>query len=601
MKNKFLSVFGALSLVGGGLAVASQPLQVIEVSADSLIQEKLGQIDYLMNKALDTLHIPGAAVGIVVDGKVVFTKGYGLRDQSNQLPVTENTLFAIGSCSKAFTVLALGQLVDEGTIAWDDPVIKYIPEFRLHDIHATHHLTIRDLVAHRSGLPRHDFVWYNSKFPRAEFLNRLPYLELTSGLREKFQYNNLMYAVAGLVIERVTGQVWEEFVQEHIFEPLSMNHSNFSVDHSQKTSDFASPHTEENDQVEIIPFRNLSNIGPAGSINSSVADMAKWVQLQLSEGDLEGKHLINKATLKDMHVVHMPIHSPLFEESPYLFGYGLGWMTGLHKGRYTVTHGGGIDGFISSVVLFPKEKIGVVILTNSDSHGLFPSSAAYGIADLLMGEEDEQWLSRVEEKEKQMKALPKKAKGEDVTTKATVVRSFDNYIGEFEHPGYGTVQISLDKDELIASYNEIPYRLKHTCYDHFTGQAKLVKAQEFNCSFICNALGEIAEFQIAVEPLLPPIVFKRKAATELLNTDYLKKFTGTFECPVFPMDIALKKGHLVATVPGQPAYELKPEKPNLFSLKELSDCSLQFIEEADGTISELQFHQAGQTFSLQIK
>ena len=194
-----------------------------------------------------------------MDGKVVFTKGYGVRNFSEPLPVTENSLFAIGSCSKAFTTFALGQLVDEeeGMIAWDDPVIKYIPEFPLTRYSCHPSPTIKDIVTHRSGLPRHDFVWYNSKFSRSELLNRLQHLEPTSDLREKFQYNNLMYAVAGLVIERVTGQTWEDFVQSRIFDPIGMNLSNFSVDDSQKSNDYASPHSERNEQTAVIPFRNL--------------------------------------------------------------------------------------------------------------------------------------------------------------------------------------------------------------------------------------------------------------------------------------------------------------------------------------------------------
>lgn len=595
IKNKILMGMGALSLIAGDLMMASESARVL----DTVTQQRLESIDPLMNTVLETSQIPGIAIGIVMDGKVILTKGYGVRHLSEGLPVTEHSLFAIGSCTKAFTTFALGQLVDEGMIAWDDPVIKYIPEFRLQDIYATHHLTIKDLVTHRSGLPRHDLVWYNSSVSRLEFLKRLQHLEPTCGIREKFQYNNLMYTVAGLVIERVTGQTWEEIIQTRIFDVIGMNLSNSSVDDSQKSSDYACGHSERDEQIEVIPFRNLSNMGPAGSINSSVSDMVKWIQLQLSEGTLEGKHLINKTTLQEMHVAQMPTPSRFFEEDPYLFSYGLGWLIGLHKGRYTVTHGGGIDGFISSIVLFPQEKIGVVVLTNSDSHALFPKSIAYGIADLLMGMEEDQWLTRTKEKEKQIKSL--KEENEDALTEAVAVRPFEDYVGEFENPGYGTVKISLNQDTLIASLNEISYVLNHKCYDHFTMSVNLVKTVKFNCSFNSNASGEIAELQIALESLLPPIVFKRKTPTELFDTEYLKKFVGVFECPVFSIDIALKKGRLTATVPGQPSCELKPEKSNLFSLKELPDCILQFIVGTDGRVSKLQLQQAGQTFSLQIK
>lgn len=582
--------------IGSSLLDAAETIVI-----DPVIQQRLEKIDPIINKVLEISKIPGISVGVVLDGEVAFTKGYGVRNFSETSPITENSLFAIGSCSKAFTTFALGLLVDEGIIAWDDPVIKYIPEFRLHNIHATHHLTIRDLLTHRSGLPRHEFVWYNTKFSRSELLKRMQYLEPTSDIREKFQYNNLMYAVAGIVIERLTGQTWEEFVQNRIFKPLGMNLSNFSVDDSQQSNDFAYPHSERNEKTEVIPFRNLSNIGPAGGINSSAADMVKWIQLQLSEGNIEGKDLINKATLQEMHRVQMSMPSLPSEESPYMFGYGLGWMTGLHKGHYTVSHGGGIDGFISSVVLFPKEKIGVVVLTNSDSHGLFPKSTAYGIADVLMGIEDDQWLSQTEEKEKQLKGLLKKAENEDALTEVIAARPFENYIGEFENPGYGIVKVSFDQDALMTSHNEISYVLKHKCYDHFTISAKILDTQKFNCSFISNTSGEISELQIAIEPQLPPIVFKRKTATELLGTEYLKKFSGVFECPLFSMDVALKKGHLTVTIPGQPTCELKPEKPNVFSLKELPDCVLQFTVGTDGFVSELQLQQSGQTFNLKAK
>ena len=239
IKNKWLVGVSALSMIGGNVVMASESTSVV----NEVIHQRLAKVDSTMNQALETLRIPGMAIGVIVDGKVVFMKGYGVRNISDPSPVTENTLFAIGSCSKAFTTFALGQLVDEGRLAWDDPVIKYLPEFRLKDLHATHHLTIRDLVTHRSGLPRHDLAWYNSTFSRAEILNKLPHLEPTYDIREKFQYNNFMYGVAGLLIERVSGKTWEEFVQERIFIPLNMPRSNFSVEVSQQADDFAFPHT----------------------------------------------------------------------------------------------------------------------------------------------------------------------------------------------------------------------------------------------------------------------------------------------------------------------------------------------------------------------
>lgn len=596
VKNKLVAGIGTLSIIGGTLGFASESTCIV----DAAIQQRLEKIDPLMNRALEALRIPGMAIGVVVDGKVIFTKGYGVRNFSDPSPVTENTLFAIGSCSKAFTTFALGQLVDEGLIAWDDPVIQYLPEFRLHDIHATHHLTIRDLVTHRSGLPRHDLAWYNSDFPRQEILNRLPFLEPTCDLREKFQYNNFMYGVAGLVIERVSGKTWEEFVQERIFKPLCMNKSNFSVEMSQGAEDFSFPHTEKNEQIEVIPFRKLTNIGPAGSINSTIADMMKWVELQLSQGEVQGTQLIHKDTLKDMHLVHMPVHNHPIEE--HAFGYGLGWFTGLREGHYIVSHGGGIDGFISMVTLYPKEKIGVVVLTNSDSHGLFPMMAAYGIADLILGKEDDTWLSKVEEKETQMKEMMKKARDtKRGVTQADFLHAPDQYVGEFEHPGYGTLKIDLKNDLLVAIHNDILYQVSPTGYEYFHLAMESRAENKLEGSFVANRSGDISQVQISFESQLAPIVFKRKVSNELIAADYLRSFIGAFECPLFSIDIALKGGHLTAEVAGQPSCEMKPEKKNLFSLKELPGCSIEFVIGAANQVSELRLSQGGQTFSLKAK
>lgn len=591
MTNKFLTRIVLLLLMGVNL-MASENQQV----SDTAFQERLAKIDPLMNQALETLNIPGFAIGILVNGKVVLAKGYGIRRFSDGLPVTEDTLFAIGSCSKAFTTLALGQLVDQKMIGWDDPVIKYLPEFRLKDTHATHHLTIRDLVTHRSGLPRHDLAWYNSTFPRKEILNRLPYFEPSCDLREKFQYNNFMYVVAGLVIERVSGKTWEEFVQERIFIPLGMESSNFSVEASQQANNFASPHTEQNEHIEVIPFRNLSNMGPAGSINSTIADMMKWVELQLSDGN----EWIQKETLKDMHRIHMPMHSPILEDA---FGYGLGWFIALHEGHYVVAHGGGIDGFISMVTLYPKEKLGVVVLTNSDRHGLFPTVAAYAIADLLLGKENTLWLSEIEKKEQQFKELIQQSENlAEANAESTLLHSLDQYLGEFEHPGYGSIKIDLDQGTLIALHNEIEYAISPQGYDHFNLSMKSRRgAQKIEGSFTSNRSGDVTELHVFFEPQLTPIQFKRKASTEMTTKEYLNKFIGVFECSVFSTEIALKGDHLTATIPGQPSCEMKPEKRNFFSLKEVPGCSLEFIIGADQMVSELKIHQTGRTFSLKIK
>lgn len=599
-KDKIITVLSALSLIGSNCVIASESLQnTVTVLAPT---DRLEGLDAMVNKALETFHIPGVAVGIVIDGKVVLTKGYGLRDITNELPVTENTLFAIGSCTKAFTTHVLGQLADEGKISWDDPVIKYLPEFRLKDEYATYHITIRDLVTHQSGLPRHDLLWYNTDLSRNDLLPRLQYLDSSTDLRGKFQYNNLMYVMAGLVIERITGQTWEETVRSRIFIPLGMNGSNLSVVDSQKSEDFSLPFREKNGSVESIPFNNITIAGPAGSINSNVADMAKWVSLQLSDGSFEGRQFLKKETLQAMHTPQVALR--IFpEEASASFGYGLGWMVGMHEGHYMVTHGGGIDGFISSTGFLPKEKIGVVVLTNSDSGMMFANSLTEAIFNQILGITKEDWMVKAKEKNDKMKnALQKSSEkpGDLSSVTAGIVRPYKDYVGEFENPGYGTVRVYNEGDSLILSYQTLSTPLSHGCYDHFIGTWEGIVKMPFNCSFTRDRFGDIAELDLPMESAVEAIPFKRKAGRELLTLDYLKQFEGVFESYLFSFNIGLKGNQLTAAVPGA-AYVLVPEKPLQFSIKGMPGSMMCFTSEANGKFGSMSFITPNGSFNFKAK
>lgn len=517
IKNKLAITLCAFSLIGSNFSIASDTLQ--ETASAQTFIDRLDGLDATVNEALETFHIPGAAVGIIIDGKVVLTKGYGFRDIENNLPVTENTLFAIGSCTKAFTTHVLGQLADEGKISWDDPVIKHLSEFRLKDEYATSHLTIRDLVTHQSGLPRHDLLWYNSELSRNDLLHRLRYLDPSADLRSKFQYNNLMYVIAGLVIEKILGLTWEESVHSRILTPLGMNKSNFSVLDSQKSADFSLPFREKNGAIQVIPFNPMTIAGPAGSINSSVDDLVKWLGLQLSDGVFEGRQFVKKETLQMMHTPQVALRT-FPEEASSFFGYGLGWMVGIHEGRYFVAHEGGIDGFISSTGFLPKEKIGVVVLTNSDSCMSFAHSLTEAILDRTLGIAKADWIPKVKEKDEKIKNALQQGQektNEDSPAIAGTSRPSSDYVGEFEHPGYGTIKIQKEGDGLILSYYTLSIPLTHRCYDHFTGEWQRSLIVPFNCSFVRDHYGEISELNIPLESAVGLISFKRNWDAPCLN------------------------------------------------------------------------------------
>jgi CubicO group peptidase (beta-lactamase class C family) len=439
------------------------------------------EIDKSINKALETFEIPGAAVGIVIDGEVALTKGYGLRN--GHLPVTERTLFPIASCTKAFTAYVLDQLVNEGKVNWDDRVIDILPEFRLKDEYAAFHVTIRDLLTHKTGVPGHDFVWYDSDLSHKELFYRLRHLEPSSDLRGKWLYNNLMYLVAGLVIEKVTEMSWEDAVRSRILIPLGMNGTNFSVKESQRSDNFSLPYREIKGVIQSISFIDVSNTGPAISINSNINDMVKWVKFQLS-GDLSAMHIPQVALGE-------------FWQPPFdFFGYGLGWFTGIYEGQYYVAHPGNIAGFNAMVALLPKKKIGIVILINRNNSFSF----IWALTDVILryiltGEEV---VLQKEEENKSIKILV-----------SEMMRSRDDYVGSFENPGYGTINIDHEGKDLILSYHHFSIELQHTEYDHFIAQIEDKFQNTLHCFFTTNWKGEISEFHISFEAELPPIIFKR--------------------------------------------------------------------------------------------
>lgn len=504
LKNKFRAAFSACLLIASNFVIASD--------TKATPTDRIKGLDAMINRSLEAFDVPGAAIGIIIDDKIVLTKGYGYRDQAKKLPVTENTLFAIGSCTKAFTANVLAQLVDEGKINWDDQVIKYIPEFRLKDEYATYHATIRDLATHQSGLPRHDLLWYNSSLSKNDLLKRLQYLDLNTDLRGKFQYNNLMYLMIGLLIERVTGQTWEEAVKSRVFQPLGMNHSNFSVLDSQKSDDFSLPYKKKFGAVQALPFKDVTILGPAGSINSNMVDMMKWMRFQLSDGYIEEKQLLKKETLQTMHTPQVTFRK-FPQETTELFGYGLGWMVGMHEGRYFVGHAGGVDGFISSTGFLPKEKIGVVVLTNSDSNSEFADNLVDGILDRILGIENDDWI--IAEEEDKLRIVPPQVRQEKKEQPlVNTARPFSDYIGRFEHPGYGTLYVSNDKEGLFASYDTLTIPLFHNCYDHFIGLVHCFLDMDFNCFFGRDQFGDVSEFHIPMEPAVEAIVFKRNNSNE---------------------------------------------------------------------------------------
>ncbi|MBA3633176.1 MAG: serine hydrolase [Acidobacteria bacterium] len=450
-----------LMLFIGSLSAAAQnaPLQ--------------GFDDYV-NKAIKDWEVPGIAIAIVKDDKIVFAKGYGVRELGKPSPVDERTLFAIGSSSKAFTAATVAMLVDEGKLKWDDPATKYLPSLQLYDPYATRELTVRDLLSHRVGLERGDLLWYASPYDRSEVLRRIRYLKPSSSMRSRFGYQNVMFLAAGQIIPSITGKDWDDFTRERIFVPLGMTATGTSIKTLANSNDVAAPHSKFGDKVESIAWRNIDNIAPAGSINSNVVDMAQWVRLQLGGGKYQNKQLISPTAIKEMHAPQtiIPLEGAmekLYPEAHFL-SYGLGWFLSDYRGRKLVEHGGAIDGMRALVAMMPEEKMGIVILTNLGGTTL-PMPLAYRIFDAYLGAQPRDWsadmLKTIKTLQEQGKAAALKAESERVKGTSTSL-AMEKYAGEYQNEMYGDSKIVFENGKLTAQFGpNYTGDLEHWHYDVF--------------------------------------------------------------------------------------------------------------------------------------
>ncbi len=558
----------------------------------------------LVLDSLNKWHVPGIGMAIVKDGEVILADGFGLRDVEQGLPVTGQTLFAIGSATKAFTTMGMALLVDEGKLDWDKPVREYLPWLRLHDALATERLTPRDMVTHRSGLPRHDLMWYNSSFGREDIIRRLRHLVPSKDFRTFWQYQNIMYLTAGYLSGQLAGGSWEDLIKERIFDQLGMHDSNFSVEESQKQTDHSLPYRynylKDDAELKRIPFRNIDTAGPAGSINSNVTDMAKWLQLHLNGGKLADKQFVTEANLKQMHAPQMVIQQPSkFPEMPFSC-YGMGWFIEPYRGYNMVHHGGNIDGFSALVTFMPEQKIGMVILSNLNGTPL-PTVLALSVYDRLLGLDPIDWNERfMGEIEKARKASQDKEQKSSAERKTgtTPSHALADYAGSYEHPGYGTLEVGLVDDKLQLVYNELTMQMSHYHYDVFEA-----KHEEFDmtmlAAFTGDLKGNIHTIAVPLEPTLEPIVFERKAEEKMRKREFLEAFVGEYKLdpPGVVVTVALKgESTLTATIPGQPTYDLEPYQQTTFNLKGLPGFSVEFVLDDAGKVASMKFVQPNGNF-----
>lgn len=459
--------------------------------------------DAYVREAAEAWNAVGLAVAVVEDGEVVFEAGYGVREQGRDAPVDAHTLFAIGSTTKAMTAAAVGMLVDEGRVGWDDAVADHLPWFELHDPWVTRELTVRDLLTHRAGLPNADFLWYEQDADARDILERLRLVEPGYSMRDGFIYQNLMYAAAGALVSEVSGKPWEQFIRDRIFGPLGMDRSVTTLAEAEARENVARPHEEVDGEVRVIGNASVDPVAAAGSIWSSVHDMGRWVAFLLRGCETEaGEALLEPATCEELFTPQTLVPPDGFYPTreltePHWTSYGLGWFQHDYEGRKVDFHTGSIDGMVAIAGLLRDEGVGVYVLGNLD-HIELRHALMYRVFDLHDAEPPRDWSTdllalygKLEARSDSMAAAREAERVEG--TEPTL--PLDRYVGTYSDPLFGTVEVRRVDGRLWVRYGRLEGPAEHWHYDTFRVRWETEWRGSMLVTFRLDARGEVSALE----------------------------------------------------------------------------------------------------------
>lgn len=495
-----------LGLVTGSLA---------NVGVGQRPDPRLRELDAFIEETRVAWRAPAVGVAVVVDDSVVFAKGYGVLEVGRPERADEHTIFAIGSSTKAFTAAALAMLVDEGRLSWDDRAADRLPGWALGDPWVTREITIRDLLAHRVGLDRADRIWGATAFTRDEILHRQRFIERRESFRYRFGYNNHMYLAAGRVIENVSGLSWDDFIRRRLFEPLGMRRATTSTTPLARMTNVATPHVWVGDSMVAVPWHNIDNIAPAGSINASAREMAEWLRVQLGKGRYRGQRLLSEATVREMHSPQtvIPIERWYESASPVnhqmvpgtrFFLYGLGWFLQDYRGRYLVHHGGSIDGMRALVAMAPDEGLGIVILTNQNPSNV-GEATAFRFFDLYVGGPARDWGREMLDSMRALRGRAAVARAGIDRARVTGTapsRPLGEYAGTYADSAYGPAQVRETGGRLTLVFGTATAELEHWQYDTFRARWQSPSGEWSLVTFQLDATGRPDRLLLAGVPVL---------------------------------------------------------------------------------------------------
>ena len=573
------------------------------------VQKSLKGFDAYIAKIMKDWNAPGVSVGIVVKDKLVFAKGYGYRDLENKQPITPTTLLPIASNTKLFTAVGAGLLVEEGKLAWDKPISEFDPTIRFYNDELTRSVTLRDMLSHRTGISRHDFIWYRSDFTRRELFERLQHLEPSQPLRQGYLYNNLMYMGGGYVVENLTGKTWESFLQERIFQPLGMNNTYFTLEDMEKQADFAFPYYEQKDTTTLLkrPFyRQMQGVGPCGSIVSNVQDISKWLIALMNKGKVAGARVIPEAVLSATLQPGIAMPNAALETKGYREVlnpvYGMGRSIYSYKGHYSTQHSGALGGFYSQVSTLLYDGIGVIVFVNGSHNYPMVDIITKNIYDRMLGLEQTPWHERVFADYvagKKANRESSKKQGSDKIAGTSPSHPIEEYAGEFEHPAYGIIKINVEGNSLRFNFHGIDLPLAHFHYDRFDTEQHPLDGK-WSVNFSTNPLGEIDKVLMALDE--SEVSFTRKPDQKLYDPSELQKYVGKYTTPAGgAVEVKNPDGKtLYILFAGQPQYELVPSKEGKFRFKAFSDTSVEFVADVNGVSGFKLTDPSGELFHKRI-
>lgn len=595
-------------------------LVLLLVSTGSFAQSKKGNqpdkrlagLDTALSRLLTDWNAAGFAVAVVEKNKIIYSKGFGYRDYEKKLPVTPNTLFAIGSCTKAFTSSLIGILEKQERLKLDDKVTDVLPGFHFYNKDMDNNITVRDLMCHRTGMPRHDLSWYLfNTSSHDSLMKRIRYQEPSAGLREKWQYNNFMFLLQGVISEKMWGHSWEENIRTQLLDPLGMKRTTMDFDAWKNDADASKGYIVKKDSfIKAVDYYNINGMGPAGSINSSVTEMANWLTLWIQGGRFNGKEILPAGYVSQAASSQMVVGGSLPDkENPdiHLSNYGLGWFLLSYRGHYRVEHGGNIDGFSASTSFFPSDSIGIVVLSNQNASNV-PAMARNIIADRMLGLSYINWSGIRKKASDEAAAKQKKLDGEKKPANIPGTKPSHplvDYVGSYTNAGYGSMNVVKRGDSLFLYIPNDSAWLRHYHYDVFdlvgynkeTHQIDTSDDAGFRFTFQFAEGGEMQRLILPVEGTLKPLEFSYAPTVLKLGVDEMAKYVGEYEISGMVVKVTVQNSVLHVFVPGQKDYPADPIGEHRFGLRDLDGYSVLFKLNEKGEVTGVDFVQPNGTFT----